>query len=162
MKESTKKTRRRPNVGDIIEIVTPNGLAFAQYINYDKKRHQGTLLALLPGLFAERPDSIETLVAQNPLYFFFYPLGAALRQGLVEFVTNIPVPAFNNSFPLMRCKGMIEKDGKVTNWWLWDGDKMWRVEQLSPEDYQLSTDGVWGHELLIQRIVDGWTPAQDI
>ncbi|WP_176536262.1 hypothetical protein [Rhizobium sp. L9] len=46
-------------------------------------------------------------------------------------------------------------------WWLWDGEKEWRIGQLSAEQHQLSIRGVWNDTLLVERIEFGWTPEID-
>ena len=49
--------RMRPQIGDLIEIETPRGYAYAQYVY--KQREQppmGSLIRVLPGFYRERPD----------------------------------------------------------------------------------------------------------
>jgi hypothetical protein len=47
--------RKRPEIGDIIEIKTPKGLAYAQYTHRDAL--YGNLLRVLPGLYERQPNT---------------------------------------------------------------------------------------------------------
>ena len=50
---------------------------------------------------------------------------------------------------------------KVKVWWLWDGEKEWRVGEITAEQRGLPIRGVWNDTLLIERIESGWTPETD-
>ena len=68
-------TRKRPKLGDVIEIATPQGFAYAQYTHrYDKPPRWVSLLRILPGLFESRPTDLSTLVQQRERFFVFFPL----------------------------------------------------------------------------------------
>lgn len=147
-------------VGDVIEIPTPKGLAYAQYTH----RHDlyGELIRILPGLYDRRPESFAELVRSKELYFVFFTLAAAVSKGVVEIAAQESVPRAAVEFPLMRRRGAITPDGKVLNWWLWNGETEWRVDELNEEQESLSIRGVWNAALLVERIVEGWTPKENL
>jgi hypothetical protein len=51
--------------------------------------------------------------------------------------------------------------GKVVDWWLWDGEKEWRVGSISDEQRKLPIRGCWNDTMLIKRIEEGWLPEND-
>lgn len=147
---------KRPIIGDVIEIETPSGLAYTQLSHIDKQF--GHLLRVLPGLFKDRPESFSSLVSLKERFHVFFPLGAALTKGIVKRVGNEDVPTWAQKFPLMRKAGWRDESGKVLNWWLWDGEREWNVDSLTPEQESLSLAQIWNDTLLIQRIVENWSP----
>ena len=152
--------RKRPRIGDIIEIKTRGGLAYAQFTH--KVPRYGALIRVLPGLYDVRPAAFKELVNLEERFFIFFPLGAALYRGLVTVVSNETIPERVQKFPLMRKPGMIDRSGKVLNWWLWDGQREWPVSALSPEQQKLSIASILNDTLLIERIEMGWLPEANV
>lgn len=153
-------TRKRPRPGDVVEIRTERGLAYAQYTH--KHPMYGALLRILPGLFAARPADFADLVSQPERFVVFFPLGAAAARGLVTLVANEPVPERNRPFPLFRSGIQNPATGRVETWWLWDGEHAWKVDELTPEQRDLPLREVWNYTLLVERIVEGWSPRDEL
>jgi len=149
---------RRLKLGDIVEVATGSGLAYAQYTQ--KHNQYGVLISIFPGIYADRPESFEDIAAKNPQFHCFLLLGLAVKRGYVSVVGNVPVNAQLRPFPIFR-SGLVDVNGKVETWWLWDGESEWRVGQLTAEQKTLSILGIWNHALLVERIEDGYTPDQD-
>jgi hypothetical protein len=149
----------KARLGDVFEIQTSRGLSYAQYVN--QHRSQGTLVRVLPGAYASRPADLTGLVLSPELYFVFYTLEAALKRKLVQVVANLPVPVWAQSFPTMRKRGGINRDGSVINWLIVGEatNKVLRsVTALTPEEEKLSIAAIWPHEVLVNRIEESWTP----
>ena len=92
--------RKRPQIGDLIEIETPRGYAYAQYIyKHREPPRMGSLIRVLPGFFRERPDDFSALVETEERFSVFFPLGAALNRGIFRIVANEPV-AMRRAAPL--------------------------------------------------------------
>src|SRR5437016_1378380 len=130
---------RKPTIGDICEVKTPAGLAYIQYTHDHPS--MGQLMRVLPGLFAARPD-IKKLAQQRELYFFFYALQYALRDRLLDVVSNESVPQWARSYPLMRADRGSDTSGKTLSWLILDASKqltldeipkMLKVTHLTPE-----------------------------
>lgn len=151
--------RAKARLGDIIEIKTPKGLAYAQYMH--KNAEYGHLIRVLPGLFGSRPETFDKLANMKELYFIFFPLDAAVSRGIVTIISNEKIPQWTQKFPLMRRAGGRASGGKVLNWWIWDGEREWRVDKLDDEQKKLSIAAIWNDTLLIQRICEGWLPTQE-
>lgn len=150
---------KRVRIGDIIEVPTARGLSYAQY-THNHPRY-GALIRVLPEFFKSRPKDFVALVLNRHTFVTFFPLEAAVKQGIFEIVDNSPVPEFARSFPLFRTGVEDPTTRKVKVWWLWDGEKEWKVGDLSTEQRKLPLRGIWNDTLLIQRIEAGWTPAND-
>ena len=149
----TPTIRSRPRLGDIIEISTPEGLAFAQFTH--KHAQYGALLNVLPGTFAARPDSFEALLNEEPQFTTFFPLSAACASGVVRIIASEKIPAGAAAFPTFRT-AIKGKDGTWGPWWLWDGEREWQVGALKSGMEKLPPRGVANDTLLIERISAGW------
>jgi hypothetical protein len=150
---------KRIRIGDIVEIPTANGLAYAQFnITHDD---YGALLRVFPGFFKSRPSDFVELVQQPESFVTFFPLQAAVNRNIFEIVGNASVPAFAKPFPLFRTGVVDPATRKVKTWWLWDGEKEWMVGDITIEQRKLPLRGIWNDTLLIERIEAGWTPSSD-
>jgi hypothetical protein len=151
---------KRVRIGDIIEIATARGLAYVQFSH--KHVRYGALLRVLPGFYDERPRDFSKIVKQPESYVAFLPLQAAVGRHIFGVVGNLPVPDFAKPFPLFRAAGLIDPaTRKAQAWWLWDGEREWRVGELTPEQRKLPLRGIWNDTLLVERIEAGWTPVAD-
>lgn len=143
-------------MGDVIEINTPKGLAYAHYTHkHDAPPKYGALLRVLPGLYRTRPKDFSEIVKLEAQFIVFFPLGAACNRGIVHVVANEPIPDNARLFPIFR-NGIANREGRIETWWLWDGEREWKIGQLMPgmEKYPLLE--VWNDTLLIERIIEGW------
>lgn len=147
---------KRLKVGDVFEISTPNGNAFFQYVHNESDT--GQLIKILPGLFSDKPDNIENLVKGDGLFFIYFPLKAAYKQGIVKVLGNEAVPENFSPPKHMRSK-MVDKDGNLICWQIVDCKTLQResVSELSAEQKKLSPWGIWNDTLLIERLSSGWT-----
>src|SRR5947209_148158 len=120
---------RAARIGDVLEFRLEDGLHYAQFTH----RHPrfGHLCRVLEGAYRQRPSAFEMLVEDRPGYFAFTYLPALLRDGLGEIVARLDVPEAYRPFPLFKAAAGVGE--KVRNWWLWDGEKEWRVGELPPE-----------------------------
>ena len=143
-------------IGDVIEIMTGKGYAYAQYTH--KHPQYGALLRVFRGLYASRPDRLEDILKHEIQFSTFFPLKAAVNRGITSVVANHPVDRLLQEFPLFRAGVVDPTTGKVAVWWLWDGQNEEKVGTLTNEQRKLPIRGVWNDTLLIERIESGWTP----
>ena len=118
-----------PRIGDVVEIATPQGFAYAQFTDHIPLH--GELLRILPGLYATRPTDLAALVQQRERYVTFSMLRGLLRHDLATVVGHFPIPARNRPIPLFRAiagPGRHPVTGKINCWWLWDEQRRWQVE----------------------------------
>jgi hypothetical protein len=147
-------------IGVVVEIKTVKGYAYAQYTHHHKQ--YGALLRVFDVCHAVRPVSFIEIIQGKPIFMCFFPLRAAVKRNIVSVVDNLTVPPDAKTFPIFRCGVVDPATRKVGVWWLWDGEKEWRVGDLSMEQRALSIRGVWNDTLLIERIESGWRPETDI
>ena len=152
------KPRTRPRVGDIVEIRTNAGTAWAQYT------HQHPTFGAVLRVF--KPDSRQyddlDRLARSPVQFTaLFPLGAACRQGIARILGPALLPPDATKFPLFRAGTPDPRTGQVgENWWLWDGEREWRIGALGPEHRNLPVRELINDTLLVERATTGWTPEQ--
>lgn len=152
--------KKKVKVGDIVEIPTGKGLCYALYTH--RHPRYGALLRVLEGFYGERPKEIESLPAHFAVAFStFFPLQAAVDQGIFEIVGNAKVPPEQQEFPTFRAGVVDPKTKKVVSWWLWDGEEEWQIGELNAEQRRFPIRGVWNDTLLIERIEAGWRPETD-
>jgi hypothetical protein len=150
--------RLRPQLGDVVEIPTSIGFAYAQYTH--KHAQYGSLIRVLPGTYQARPLDFAALVPQNPQFITFFPLGAACHRKIVSVVANELIPADAQAFPVFRTS--VRGPQGHGPWWLWDGVKEWRIGPLAKGMESLPIRGVVNDTLLIDRIVAGWCHEVDV
>jgi hypothetical protein len=155
--------RKRPQIGDVVEITTPDGLAYAQYTHkHVSPPKYGELIRVLPGTWKLRPSNFAELVLQPSRFITFFPLGAACSRGIVRVVASESIPAFATQFPIFRNSHRDVRGRRVGNWFLWDGVKEWQVPTLSLAQLQeYPPSGVINDTLLIERITTGWKHELD-
>jgi hypothetical protein len=144
--------RVRPRIGDVVEIQTKKGLAYAQFTHSHKR--YGALLRVFGEFFARRPNDFTRLVTQPSLFEAFFPLGSACAQNIVAIVANESI-ALPREFPMFRT-GIENMKGVVECWWLWDGETEQRIGELKQGMERYPIRGVINDTLLIERIEDGW------
>jgi hypothetical protein len=161
-KPSGQPAKRTPKlkIGDIVEIPTALGLAYAQYTH--QHPIEGSLLRVIEGFFPERSQDLEKLAAAPTKFFAFLLLQGTVRLGLFTYVGWAPVPAHSSKFPLFR-NGMFNPRTKCVgdNWWLWDGHREWRVGKLKPEQYRLPLQQIVNAAMLVHRLEIGWMPEHE-
>jgi hypothetical protein len=149
-----------PRIGDVFEIDTPRGVAYIQYSH--SKPPFGALIRVLPGTFDHRLSAFAELVKEPTRFFTFFPVSAALKRGILAFVAHESVPEHSKPFPLFKVPAPRDPlTGRIKRWWLWDGEREWPVDDLAPEHRNLSIRSNINDTLLIERIVSGWSPADD-
>jgi len=150
---------KRIRIGDVIEIRTSRGLAYAQF--QAKEALHGSLIRVLPGFHATRPADLEAVVARKEAFVAFVPLQSMVNRSACEVVANHPLPTHARQFPLFRAGTSDPQTGKVANWWLWDGEQEWVVGNLTEAQRDLPIRSTWTESLLVKNIEMGWTPRTD-
>ncbi|WP_456280886.1 hypothetical protein M1D55_01370 [Cupriavidus sp. JZ107] len=121
----------------------------------------GTLIRVLPGIYHAEPSDLPALVGQATNFWIFFPVAAALKQKIVQKVMNTPVPEHSRQTPVFRAGVVDPSTGKVGTWWLWDGEREWKIGGLTDEQRKLPIRGAWNDTMLVERIEAGWLPEKD-
>jgi hypothetical protein len=153
---------KRPQIGDIIEIPTAVGLAYAQYTHqHDKPPKMGALIRVFDRIFDRRPTDWSDIAASPVRFSTFTPLSVAVHRGTFKVVGHHEVADENKVFPLFRNGNPHLQTKKVAVWWLWDGEKEWMVGKITDEQRKLPLLAIMNDGFLIMRIEQGWTPETD-
>jgi hypothetical protein len=153
---------KRIKLGDIVEIETKIGFAYAMYTyNHRSPPVYGALLRVFDRVWELRPQDIADVVMRVRFNTFF-PLQAAVNRGLVKIVGNVPIPEELKELPLFRTGNVDRRTKRVPIWSLWHGERSWRVGDLTSEQRALSILGVCNDTFLIERIESGWRPETDM
>jgi hypothetical protein len=154
-----KAGQRNLAPGDVLEIVTDKGLAYAQCSQLHPMF--GPLLRVLPGFHQVRPTDFSTVVNQRELYHVFILWDSSVDPAIVAIVCRQEVPEQSKTFPLFRDGIADPTTGRVPVWWLWDGERSWPVGELTADQRRLSIRTMWDEVTLASRIARGWTPLDD-
>ena len=126
---------RRKKIGDVYEIKTSKGLAYFQYTHENEK--MGSLIRVLDEFYAKRPltKDLQNLVNKKHKFQTFCYLNDAIKKAEVVFIENLEIPLLATNFPIFKgTNSMPKRDPLDKIWWLWDGEKSWRVGKLSLEE----------------------------
>jgi hypothetical protein len=145
--------------GDVFAIKTANGNAYFQFVK--KVAPMGSLIRVLPGIYPDRSPEWSELVAHETNFWIFFPVAAALKQGIVQKVAHCMIPDFARKTPIFRAGVVDPSTGKVETWWLWDGEREWKVGSITEEQRRLPIRGSLNDTMLVKRIEEGWLPEKD-
>ena len=152
---------KRVKTGDVVEIHTARGLAYALYAI--RHEQMGGLLYILPGFFQRIPTDFSELVKQSPRFVVFLPIEVAVQRGIFKVVANIPVPNSMQKLPMFKQRGHIDRQGRVYDWILREGERVRRVgRQLSPDYRRLPEYQIVNDTLLVERVEENWTPELEM
>jgi hypothetical protein len=145
-------------IGDVFAIETKSGKAYFQFVK--KIPPMGSLIRVLPGTYHDEPD-LNALVEEKTNFWIFFPVSAALKQGIIQKANGCTIPAHSNETPTFRSGVVDPSTGRVDTWWFWDGKKEWKVGKITEEERKFPIRGSWNDTLLVQRIEEGWLPEKD-
>lgn len=146
--------------GDIFGIKTARGEAYFQYVKRDKL--MGPLIRVLPGIYRDDVPDIEALAKVATNFWIFFPVGPALKSGIVRKVAQYKIPEHAQKMPLFRTGVPDPETRKVETWWLWDGETSWQVGAITDEQRKLPLREAWNDTRLVERIESGWLPEKDL
>ena len=144
---------KRAKPGDVLQLSTPKGFAYLQYAG----RHQeyGDAVLVNPKI-SERPQAFTSKAFVGD-YLIFYPAAAAVAQGLVVVIDHQPPP----NIPWRLRRPGARSGRLVDTWIIEDGTSETVKSKLSEDDLSLPIAVIWNHELLAQRVLEGWNPLHE-
>lgn len=168
----TKKTtklpaRRRVKLGDIFEIPTKKGIAYAQYIGkHLAPPRYGALIRVFEPLYQKQLVD-PAIVTDSPERFLtFFPLGAVVYRGIFQVVGNAPVPEKYSRIPLLRAplRYIGGLTGRVRTWIFWDGQDRFTREStdLTADERRTSLKQCITDVVLVEHIENDWRPEDKI
>lgn len=112
----------------------------------------GALIRVLPGLYSAEPD-LSRLIKEKEIFTTFFPLGAACSRGIATIKAEAEIKKEWRKFPIFRSASM-GPNGSRGDWWLWDGEKEWKVGDLKNEHIGLPERGVCNDTYLVEKILE--------
>lgn len=151
---------KRVKVGDIIEIETSKGYAYAQATH--KVPKWGMLLSVFEGFYEHPTINLEIIISSPLLFQKFYPLQGSLNQEIVKNIGNEEIPEILQKFPNTRNSGKVDRNGKVHTWVITEGDKEFVVKKLSEEQKDYPIWGIVNHTMLVELIEKQWKHRESV
>jgi len=112
---------RRLQVGEIVEITTPQGRAYAHYVlRHKSKPAWGDLVRVLPGLYQTRPSNLVELTYEPSTLVRFFPVTRAAKDKVVQVVGFAEPTKGQEKMPTFRQLQLL-CDDRRPRWNLWDG-----------------------------------------
>jgi hypothetical protein len=145
--------RRRVKAGDVLELRIGDRFAYLLFIG--KHPEYGHAVVVKPQL-QERPQVVSAEHFSDG-YVTFYPVAAALAQGLVNVVAHMSPPKVPTRF--RRFGARLGRH--IDTWIIETGSGDIVKSKLSDEELRLPVAAIWNHEFLVQRIAEGWHPEQE-
>jgi len=149
---------KRAKIGDVIEIPTAKGLAYAQYTHQHAR--EGGLLRVFKELHAQRPQNFAEIVKGPMRFSVLFPVRVAVWRDIFKVAAREEIAEHNKPFPIFRVTNDLPKE-RASLWWFWDGEKEWRVGAITEEQRHMPLREIPNDTLLIERIESNWTPAND-
>jgi len=155
-------TKIKIKIGDIIEIPTQKGLVYAQYTHeHSESPHFGSLIRVFSDFYDERPEDFNEVAKSQTKFGTFFPLEISVKLKLVTIVANKPIISKSQRFPIFRAGLRAPKTGRVEVWWFWDGEKEWKVGEITEDQRKLPIRQIVNYAELVKMIESGWTPETD-
>src|SRR5256885_15709715 len=80
---------RVPRIGDVIEIPTAKGLAYAQFTH--KMPVYGRFIRVVEGIWRARPHALDEIVNAPTRFSIFFPVAAPLNHKTVTPPCSLPI-----------------------------------------------------------------------
>jgi len=146
---------KRLKIGDIVEITTSKGIAYAQYTH--QHPIYGSLVRVFDKLYEIPPLNQEDIVNNEIQFSTFIPLKAAIKQKIFNIFTNLDITEQLKIFPKFKAGIVDPSTERVEVWWLWDGENEEKVGTLNSEQKKYPLREVCNDTLLVERIESKWT-----
>ncbi len=155
-----RRARHSIRVGDVFRVDGPGWHGYIQYVG----RHPtcGCAIWVIPRCYREKEPDLAGLREEEG-YIAFYPLHAALSEGLVTRVGRSPLPEGVKVPDVLHRNATITSSGEVEASWIIetaDGKEIVR-ETLTEDERRLPMAEIWNHAFLLNRIASGWRPSQE-
>ncbi len=152
--------KSRVTIGDVLAIPTRCGTALAQVTHKHREPPQlGDLIRVLPG-FHNQPVNLQEIVDLEEQFQTFVNASSLIKHGFAEVIGSAEIPAAKRAFPVFRMSAGIPEG--ADNWWLWDGNREWKIGRLTEEQKRMPIASTWTGPYLIDRICEGWNPQWDV
>ena len=149
--------KRKLTLGDVLKIETSKGIAYIQYVQSPLNSNEIEMTKVFYKLHSEPICINDKFISDNENDFFFlsFPVKAAEKKGILNFVDNVPL---NKNFqaPIhFRTENPFGKGWNIVDKSL-DKYVETGLLNLTEEQKKLSPWGVWNDTLLAENLENGW------
>lgn len=144
---------KRAKPGDVLQLNTPEGSVYLQYIG--RHPEYGDAVLVNPKL-GTRPEVVTSKMFSDS-YVAFYPAAAAVAQGLVQVIDHLAPP----KVPQRLRRPGARSGRRIETWIIENGADETVKSKLSEDELKLPIAVIWNHELLTQRVLEGWNPVHE-
>ncbi|MGS2765287.1 hypothetical protein [Sinomicrobium sp. M5D2P9] len=144
--------RKKLELGDVFEIKTSKGKGYLQCVKLPKDTSEVEKIKVFSDLYRQKPEIAEVVISEK-FYYVDFPLIAAYKNEIVEFIENVPLPEDFSCPRYYRTEHMFGSGWQIVDSETWERKS---VEVLNSEQKKLSPWGVWNDTLLIENLEDNW------
>ncbi len=145
---------KRTKPGDVLRLKTADTKAV--YLHYlGRHPEYGDGAAVCPSQHDVEVEMSADLFRGS--YVTFFPVAAAVAKGLASVVGHLPSPGL----PKRVRRPGARSASKVETWIIEDGANEVVKQKLSAVERELPIAVIWNHELLLQRVAEGWRPEME-
>ena len=137
--------------GDMIEIEGANGLHYVQ-VTHDHPSYPEVVRAL-GGTYESRPADIQELARSDTAFTALTALGSAIENKRISGsrIGKAAIPEPDRAFPIFRMP-ILNKQGGIAYWWLWDGQGLKYETELTPEAEKHPMREVMSADVFLRRL----------
>lgn len=144
---------KRLRAGDVLEVTAPGGLLYLRYLG--KHPEYGDAIEVCPVQQASRPGVLDRLFLSA--YVTFYPATGAVARGLARVIGHEDC----GGVPTVLRRPGARVGSMVKTWIVEGGGRESMKHELSADDLRIPIAVIWNHELLLQRVSEGWRPERE-
>lgn len=137
-------------IGDIFEISTKNGLAYAQYVFEHKTL--GEFIKVYYKLHGSRPIGFNFLDEDN-YYYINHAVKEEIKDGVFKYVTNNKIPSDFKLPKYFRTENLFGEGWHIVNSETWFRES---VLELNEEQTKLSPWGLFSKGELVKKLEEEW------
>ena len=139
-----------------MKLVADDDVAYIYYLGRHNE-YGDTICVLGVVSLPDSEDELEVLISKG--YITFYPVKAAINQGLITIATHYDM---NLQMPQeLRRAGVRENDGTIRTWIIEQNGREYVTKTLSINERAMPIAAIWNHEMLCIRIRERWHPEQE-
>lgn len=147
---------KKIHTGDAFIVKSNDKTALIQYIGNDNEFGHLVRALQMPDDCAD--GALTETIAKPEMFLTFFPLTAAIRRGICDYIGHYDVPAGASQTPAMKRPGARAPDGRILTWLIIRDGKEYLVSSLSEDEKDLSIAAICNDTKLVERVNSGWQP----
>jgi len=130
-------SRKNVKIGDVFQILSSEGVCYGLVTH--KHPRWKFVVAIFRDFYSKSPKDFSELFDKEPQFITAFLIQDAVKQGLFNLITNVPIPEHLRLFPVFR--GTNRLNSEETMWFFWDGDREWKVHRPLTDEERRFPEG---------------------